>query len=597
MKKRVADIIMDILVEEGITDSFAVVGGGAMHLDNALGQKKEINKIFNHHEQACAMAAEAYAKINGNIPLVLVTSGPGATNTLTGVMGAWVDSLPMLIISGQVRYDLSVPKTGLSLRFRGGQEFNIVDTVKTMTKYSKMVTDPLSIKLEIKKAIQIATSGRRGPVWLDIPLDAQMIEIEEEDLLDLDNSHRFQSNITVETIKDITSALKSTQRPVILVGNGVGNSGAIPLFRKVAKKLGVPVIAAAQASDIMYREDENYFGIAGLIGWRSGNFVLQNADFILSIGTSLGFKTTGYAQDEFAKNAKIYMVDADENEAKKPGVRVDKFIHADVNDFLELWLENIEKIDVKTSWKNYCKMVKNKFNIYEVTDNLSMDERVCSYYFWQKYDDIAPDDDITILGNNTGISSKVQIGVLKEHQRTMTNDNCGSMGYDIPASIGAAIATHKQVICATGDGSIMMNLQELQTIIHYNLPIKIIIFANDGYNAFRQTCKNFFNNVYVGCDSNTGVSFPSFQKIADAFGFKYHHCYNNAEVEEGINWLFHIDGQAILEVDQRLDDPVTPKIMSRINDKGEFETPKLHDMYPFISDEILDSLMISEKDD
>lgn len=593
MKKRVADIIMDVLVENGITDSFAVVGGGSMHLDNALGLKKEIHKIFNHHEQACAMAAEAYAKIDGKLPAVFVTSGPGATNTLTGVMGAYQDSLPMLIFSGQVRYELSVSKTGLPLRFRGSQEFDIVNTVKTMTKYAKTVLDPLTIKAEVNKAIQIAMSGRRGPVWLDIPLNVQMAQVELDDLVVYDEKDISYSEIEPDMIDYLMKEMEKAERPVLLVGNGVGNSGAISAFRKLVSVLSVPVIAAAQASDVMYRENDNYYGIAGIIGWRSGNFVLQNADLIISIGTSLGFKTTGYAQEEFAKNARIIMIDVDPYEAQKPGLHIDQFICAEANSLLTLWNQKARKVIVDKKWKDYCDYVKNKFDVYEATDGLDMNERVCSYYFWKIYDELAPEDDMTILGNNTAISAKIQIGVLKEKQRTMANDNCGSMGYDLPAAIGAAISANHTVICATGDGSVMMNLQELQTIKHYDLPVKIVIFSNNGYSAIRQTSKNFFNGFNVGCDAASGVSFPSFEKVADTFGFKYHHCRSNAEVKESLKWLYSVNGQAILEVDQRLDDPVTPKIMSRINDQGEFETPQLHDMYPFISEHELTKLMIN----
>ena len=260
---------------------------------------------------------------------------------------------------------------------------------------------------------------------------------------------------------------------------------------------------------------------------------------------------------------------------------------------MALWNQKARKISIDQEWKDYCDYVKNRFDVYEVTDGLDMNERVCSYYFWKIYDKLAPEDDMTILGNNTAISAKVQIGVLKENQRTMTNDNCGSMGYDLPAAIGAAVAANRTVICATGDGSIMMNLQELQTIRHYDLPVKIVIFSNDGYNAIRQTSKNFFNGFNVGCDAASGVSFPSFEKVADTFGFLYHHCHCNAEVEESLKWLYSVKGQAILEVDQRLDDPVTPKIMSRINDQGKFETPQLHDMYPFLPANELKSLMLN----
>lgn len=593
MKKRVADIIMEVLVEEGVRDAFAVVGGGSMHIDNALGLNKDINKIFNHHEQACAMAAEAYSKIDGKIAAVFVTSGPGTTNTLTGVMGAWVDSLPMIVISGQVRYDLSVPKSGLNLRFRGSQEFDIINTVKTMTKYAKMIVDPLTIKQEIKKAISIACRGRRGPVWLDIPLDVQMAIVEENDLLDFNSDSFIDSKYDVSVFDEISSQLCLAKRPLILVGNGVGNSGAIEKFRVLSDTLKIPVVAAAQASDVMYRENEYYFGMSGIIGWRAGNFIVQNADFIVALGTSLGFKTTGYAQNEYSTNSKIYMIDADENEAHKPGIHVDKFICAEANEFITEWLNNCKKVNVDSKWMDYCKMVKRKFDVFEGANDIKDQERVSSYYFWKCYDKYAPLDNVLILGNNSGISSKVQIGTLKQKQRTMTNDNCGSMGYDLPAAIGASVATKKEVICATGDGSIMMNLQEFQTIKHYNLPIKIIVFTNDGYAAMRQTNKNFFNGFYVGCDEKSGVSFPSFEKVSELFNFKYKKCSSNKDVDESLQWLFNEKGHLLLELEQKLDDPIVPKIMSRINN-GQFETPKLHDMYPFLEKEELDRLMIKD---
>lgn len=594
MKKRVADLIMDILVCNGITDCFCVVGGGSMHLDNALGKKKEMNKIFNHHEQACAIAAEAYSRFNGKMALVLVTSGPGATNTLTGVMGAWQDSLPMIVLSGQVRTSLSVESTGLPLRFRGSQEFDIINSVKNMTKYAKRVENPLDIKAELEKAIIYAKTGRRGPVWLDIPLDVQMAEINIDELKGFEEDIAFKSIITKEKIDMITSELNNAKRPIVLLGNGVCNSGSTEKIRDFFEKVGIPIIAAAQASDVMYRDAKNYYGIAGIIGWRSGNFVLQNSDYILAIGTSLGFKTTGYNQEGFAPNAKIVMVDADEFEHLKPGLRVSDFIHSDVSDFINTWKENYKSIKIEDSWIEYCNKVKNRFDVYEATCNFKGNENVSSYCFWKVYDELAPEDNISVLGNNTGISSRIQIGVKKKLQRIIANNNCGSMGYDLPAAIGAAIATKKEVVCATGDGSIMMNLQELQTIKYNNLPIKIIIFSNHGYSAIRQTSKNFFNNEYVGCDYDSGINFPSFKKIAEAFNYNYNYCEFNSNIKESIDWLFEVKGPSILEVEQVLDDPITPKIMSRIDKDGNFQTPELHDMYPFIADEELKSLMIKD---
>jgi acetolactate synthase-1/2/3 large subunit len=593
MKKRVADIIIETLVELGVKDCFSVVGGGSMHLDNALGLNDDMNVVFHHHEQACAMAAEGYAKTSGNIAAVCVTSGPGATNTLTGVMGAWVDSVPMFVMSGQIRYEVSVAKTGLPLRFRGNQEFDIIGSVKNMTKYAKMVTDPLSIKNEINKAVKTAISGRRGPVWLDIPLDIQNAMVNEEDLYPVEEI-KEEPTIKEEEFNNLIEMISNAKRPVIIGGNGIANSGNLGLFREFAKKLGIPVVASAIAADVLYDDYDLYYGISGFIGPRTGNFILQNADFILTLGTSLGFKTTGYTQEKFAVNAKIVMVDCDEYEVRKPGVRVDYFIHSELKNFFNYCLPKIKHVNVPNEWIDYCNKLKNRFTPFEATEGLSADVRVCSYMFWKKFEEHEPDDSIAALGNNTGISSKLQIGIKHENSRVIANNNCGSMGYDLPAAIGSAVASKKEVICVTGDGSIMMNLQELQTIKHYNLPVKVVIFSNDGYNAFRQTCKNFFNGFNVGCDAESGVSFPSFEKVADTFGYGYKCCHSNGELDECLDWLFSQEGQVILEVEQRLDDPITPKVMSRINDKGEFVTPSIEDMYPFIDEEEYKSLMIGD---
>ena len=593
MKKRVADIVIESLIEYGITDCFAVVGGGAMHLDNALGLNKNMNVVFQHHEQACSIAAEGYAKISGNMAAVCVTSGPGATNALTGVMGAWVDSVPMCIMSGQMRYELSVAKTGLPLRFRGNQEFDIIGSVKNMTKYSKMIIDPFSIKKEIYKAVHIALSGRRGPVWLDIPLDIQNVLIDEADLYPVDSIENTP-NFNESDFVQLNQMLCKAKRPVILAGNGIANSGNLSLFREFANKIRIPIVASAIAADVMYDDYDLYYGLSGFIGPRTGNFILQNADLIIALGTSLGFKTTGYTQDKFAPHAKIIMIDVDKYEVKKPGVRVDCFINSDLREFFEYCIPKLSNTFVNNEWIEYCHKLKNRFTPFEAIENLNINERVCSYMFWKKYQEYENNDSITVLGNNTGISSKLQIGVKYEKSRIIANNNCGSMGYDLPAAVGTAIACKKDVICVTGDGSIMMNLQELQTIKHYNLPIKIVVFSNDGYNAIRQTCKNFFNGFNVGCDAESGISFPSFSKVADTFGFNYKCCYKNSDLDECLKWLFEQTGQVILEIEQRLDDPITPKVMSRIGANGEFVTPSIEDMYPFISKEEYDSLMLKD---
>jgi acetolactate synthase len=590
MKKRIADLIFETLVRYNINTCFAVAGGGAMHLDNALGLNKDIEKIFNHHEQACTIAAEGYAKITGKMAVACVTSGPGATNAITGVMGAWVDSVPMIVLSGQVRYSLTAEATGLPLRFRGPQEFDIINSVQNMTKYAVMLREPEKAIYELEKAIHIAMTGRRGPVWLDIPLDIQGAEVEEKELQHFKPEETLVSCSEEEFFK-LEEMIRKAERPVILAGNGIANSGTLEKFHKFAKYMGIPVVGAAIAVDVMYSDYELYYGLSGVIGPRTGNFILQNSDLILALGTSLGFKTTGYSQELFAPKAKIIMIDIDEYEKQKPGVRYDLFIKADLHTFLVEGLKNLSKKILNNSWKNYCDSLKERFIPYEAIEGLKNDERVCMYYFWKKFSELEPEDTIIALGNNTGICAKLQIGVKTNKQRVLANNNCGSMGYDIPCALGAAVATKKEVIVVTGDGSIMMNLQELQTIIYNKLPIKVVVFENDGYNAVRQTSKNFFNGFEVGCSKESGISFPNFKEVARTFCFKYNVVNTNKEVEEGLKWLFSEKGNLLLEIKEKIDDPVTPKMMSRMTSDGKFLSPSLEDLYPFLDEEELKKWM------
>lgn len=595
MVKRVADIVMDTLVERGITDCFAVVGGGAMHLDNALLVCEKMHKYFNHHEQACAMAAEAYARYSGKMAAVCVTSGPGATNTLTGVMGAWQDSIPMIVLSGQVRYEISVPKSGLKLRYRGIQEFEIIPTVKNMTKYAVMITDPLAIKRELVKAIAIAMEGRRGPVWLDIPQDIQNARVEESDLYPVEEEKATTPKVEERDVLETITLLKNAARPCILGGSGIISSHNRDGFEKLADKMGIPVIGGSWVADNLYADHPLYFGNSGNVGPRTGNFILQNADVIFALGNSLGFRQTGFNLEGFAPNAKIIMVDADAEEGKKPGLHIHKFIYADVGDMIAEILEADCDIQPSATWMDYCKMLRNRFTPFEAIDGLDMQERVCSYYFWKVFRQYEENDSILALGNNTANTAKLQIGVKCADQRVLTNYTCGSMGYDLPAAIGAAVASGKKVYCVTGDGSVMMNLQELQTVVQYDLPVRIVIFSNDGYGAIRQTSKNFFNGAYIGCTPDSGVSFPSFEKVADTFGLEYKKCRTNSEVEEAVKWLVSNENRCLLEIEQRFDDPVTPKVMSRLDENGKMLTPALQDMYPFLATEDYQELMIGQK--
>ena len=592
MKKRVADIIMDTLVEYGIMDCFAVVGGGAMHLDNALLVCEAMHKYFNHHEQACAMAAEAYARLSGRMAAVCVTSGPGATNTLTGVMGAWQDSIPMIVLSGQVRYEISVPKSGLQLRYRGIQEYEIVPTVKHMTKYAKMITDPLSIRQEVVKAINIAQDGRKGPVWLDIPQDIQNAMVEETELYPTSEFHSEVPVLDSTELKEVLNDIQNAERPCILAGSGIISGNTRNEFEAFVESMQIPVVGGAWVADNFYLEHPLYFGLSGNVGPRTGNFILQNADVILTLGNSLGFRQTGFNQEGFAPRAKVYMVDADAEEAKKPGLRIERFLHTDLKQFFDKSSECVLLKKAHEEWLTYCNGLKQRFSPFEATEGLNASDRVCGYQFWKVFEQYEPEDSIVALGNNTANTSKLQIGVRKKNQRTLTNYTCGSMGYDLPAAIGAAVASNKKVYCVTGDGSIMMNLQELQTIAQYDLPISVVVFNNDGYGAIRQTSKNFFQGNYIGCTPDSGVSFPPFEKVADTFGFTYMRCETNGELEEVVKNMLNSEKRVLLEVLQAFDDPVTPKVMSRLDENGRMQTPALHDMYPFLEEAELKKLML-----
>lgn len=593
MQRRVADIVMDILVEENITDCFAVVGGGAMHLNNALALNSKIHKYFNHHEQACAMAADAYARISGKMAAVCVTSGPGATNIVTGVMGAWEDSLPMLIISGQVRYETSVAKTGLPLRYRGVQEFDIRPMAKSMTKYTAMLIDPLSIRRELRKAIKIALSGRRGPVWIDIPLDIQSAVVHMEDLYP-DDVRISLPTVTQEECSWISKKLKDAKRPCILGGTGIVSSHTQDEFMKFIEPLEIPVIAGGWCTDLLFNDYPLYYGLSGDIGPRTGNFIVQNADVILVLGNSLSFRQTGFAQSLFAPKAEIIYVDVDEWEAQKPGLRITRFIHSDLKSFFQAFMEQGFVVTGKKDWLAYCNMLKRRFTAYESIEQLDMDERVNSYYFWKVWEDMSQEGQIIAMGNSRANAAKMQIGVKKKGQRAITNYLCGSMGYELPAAIGSTVATGQEVFCVTGDGSIMMNLQELQTIKQNHLPVKIVVFSNNGYEAIRQTCKNFFQGVYIGCTPKSGISFPDFGKVAYAFGYQYKCCRSNDEVRDALNWLFTEDGHLFLEIKQQIENPLIPKVMSRMKEDGTFETPALHDMSPFLPKEELEKFMFEE---
>lgn len=595
MKKRIADIVVETLIENGITDCFSVVGGGAMHLNNAFVlAKKQIRTIYNHHEQACAMAAEGYARLCGKMAAVCVTSGPGGTNAINGVQGAWVDSIPMIVISGHPRYATTVAETGLRLRARGVQENDIIAQVKSITKYAKLVKEPKRVKAEIQKAIYLAGSGRRGPVWIDIPLDVQGMLIEEDELEKCSLEPETEI-VSEEQMNCLQEMLLQAERPCLLTGSGIRSGNAEKEYREFLKDVNIPIVGGALQADINYNGEKNYYGMSGSVGPRCGNFILQSADVILVLGNSLAFKQTGFNQDEFAKHAKIIMVDAEEDEAKKPGLHVDLAICADLKKFFKTCLQKGIKVDAPSQWFEHCNYVSSQLPRYEMLERhgkFEEDERVPLYIFWREFLKVAEEDAVIALGNSGCGLGILQEGITYKEQRVLVNYNCGSMGDDLPEALGAATAGAKTVYCVTGDGSVMMNLQELQTIHYYGFPVKVIIFSNDGYGAIRNTCSNFFHGTYTGCDEESGVSFPDFSKVAEAFQMKFHRCHCISELNESLEWLKQNETACILEICERIDEIKGPRIESKMDENGVFSTPALHDMSPFFSEEEISKYLI-----
>ena len=591
MKKRVADIIFETLVDLNIVDCFTVVGGGAMHLDNALALNTDMNSHFNHHEQACAMAAESYARYSGKMAAVCVTSGPGATNTLTGVMGAWVDGVPMIVISGNVRYETSIEKSGLPLRYRGLQEFDIIHSIQNMTKYSLVLTKPETVKYEVQKAVAIAMEGRRGPVWIDVPQDMQNALVEEEGLLEYKEDPVTTPDVKETDLKQIFAELKAAKRPCILMGSGIQCAHLEDAFEGFLEKVRVPVIGGAWLGDIFYSEHPLYYGLSGNAGPRGGNFILQNSDYILCLGNSLSYKQTGYDISSFAPKATIVMVDADKNEYSKVKEKVDTFIHADLKEFFRKAESVAEICEAPGEWMEYCNKIRATFSPFEGKSSADPTGRVNKYLFWETFLKVMPEDTLMALGNSSVAMGANQIGRRFKGQRMISNYICGSMGFDLPAAIGLAVSSKQPVVCVTGDGSMMMNLQELQTIQYKKLPVKIVLFENNGYGAIKQTCKNFFEGKEYGCSPDSGVGFPQFQTVAEAFEYPYNCCHTNEELAEKLEWLKAQKESCILEIKQQLDDPVVPKLMSKLDENGQMTSPKLHDMYPFVSEEDMKWIM------
>jgi len=603
MKQRLADYVADFLVSHGVTDVFSVVGGGAMHLNDALGHNDGLTVTYNHHEQACAIAAEAYARLDNKIAAVCVTTGPGGTNALTGVLGGWLDSIPMFIISGQVRYDTTARygmqfTDGMPLRSLGDQEYDIVKLVEHMTKYATMIEDPKQIRYALEKGWHLATTGRPGPVWIDIPVNYQGGYIETDELEGYDPAEddaKLPPAVSDEVIQNVLEKIRKAKRPVFHAGYGIRLSGGYDAFRSVAEKLNIPVVTYWNAVDLMEDEHPLYCGRAGNMGDRPGNWAIQNADLILAVGTRISIRQVGYNWKTWARTAEVIMVDIDPAEMKKHTIHVDMPVWADAKDFLTKLDQTVqEQVHEGGIWLEACQTWKKEYPVVQPRQWEENGATANVYAFIRYMSSRLPENSLTAVSNGACCVVGNQAYVIQKGSRMTNNSAVASMGYGLPAAIGTCLGGgRKSTICLEGDGSIMMNLQELQTILTNRLPIKIFLINNNGYHSIRLTQTNLFgHHTKVGIGEESGdLSFPEFRKIAEAFGYPYYSASSNAEMMQVVDKVLVLDGPVFCEIFTDTQQVWEPKSSTKRLEDGTLVSPPLEDLAPFLPREELKRIM------
>lgn len=598
MKIRLADYVADFMADHGVTDVFSVVGGGAMHLNDAFGHNPALKVTYNHHEQACAMAAEAYARLDNRIATVCVTTGPGGSNAITGVLCGWLDSIPMFIVSGQVRYDTTARYASkyydADVRAMGDQEYDITKAVSHMTKYAVMIEDPKEIRYVLEKAWHLATTGRPGPVWVDIPLNFQGSYIETDDLKGYspeEDDSKLPPKVSVQIVQTVLDKIKAAQRPVLYAGYGIRLSGAYEVFRSVIEKLNIPIVTYWNAVDLIEDEHPLYVGRGGNMGDRPGNWAVQNSDLILAIGTRISIRQVGYNWKTWAREAEVIMVDIDPGELKKPTIHVDMPIWADAKDFLvnvnellrDKWFDKEDWIRTCNEWKrNYPVVLPRHFEENGETANV--------YAFVRFLSESLPENSLTAVSNGACCVVGNQAYVIRKGSRMTNNSAVASMGYGLPAAIGTCIsAGRKDTVCLEGDGSVMMNLQELQTIITNRLPVKIFLINNKGYHSIRITQSNLFadrSKIGIGEESND-LSFPDYKKVAEAFGYPYLCAKSNEEMKKVVKEALQLQGPVFTEIFTDTNQVWEPKSSTKRLPDGSLFSPPLEDLAPFLSREEL----------
>lgn len=575
-----------------------VTGGGSMFLNDAIGRTRGLKYVCCHHEQACAMAAEGYSRISGKVGIVNVTTGPGTINALNGVFGAYTDSIPMLIVSGQNKRETILSTYNIpGLRQLGEQEADIVSMAKCITKYAVLVNDPLTIRYHLERAFHLAKTGRPGPTWVDIPVDVSntMIDPEAQRGYDpIEDADEMPQDKLSSVVAEVITRLQGAERPVVMAGSGVRIAGAVELFERVTHQLGIPITTAWTAHDLVASDDPLFCGRPGSIGDRPGNFTVQNSDVLLVLGSRLNIRQVSYNWKDFARHAFKIQVDADQAELIKPLVKCDLPVQCDLMVFLaemerQLTTRGFD-VSCHAKWLAWCRERVAKYP--NVTASMRESKgKINPYVFLDILMRKLTGDDVVVCGNGSACVVTFQVAEIKKGLRLFCNSGSASMGYDIPAAIGAAFAHKGRVICLAGDGSSMFNLQELQTIFHHKLPIKLFILNNDGYLSMRTTQKNFFKGNYVGEGPRSGVSFSDFTKVGAAFGLpsvKIEQLDFEAELDRFLNTEGFGLAEIILDPEQLFE----PKLSARQLPDGKIVSPLLEDMWPFLPREELEQNML-----
>jgi acetolactate synthase I/II/III large subunit len=598
---KLSDYVAGRLAEWGVRHVFLIPGGGAMHLNDSFGREPRIRFICTHHEQAAAMAAEGYARVTGSAGVVNVTTGPGGINALNGVFGAWTDSVPMLIISGQVKRATCMSLAGMTrLRQLGDQEVDIIRMAAGITKYAVLVDDPESIRYHLERAWYLAASGRPGPCWLDIPVDVQSARIDEAKLRAYDPAEdRLEWNAATveEQCRTVIRHLSRADRPVVMAGTGVRAAGALDEFQNVVRRLGIPV-TTAWTHDLIATDDPLFCGRPGTIGERAGNFTVQNSDAILVLGSRLNIRQVSYNWESFARRAFKIQVDVDAAELDKPTVRPHLPIHCDLKVFLREMARQLESSQDcsqrHAGWLAWCRERVARYPVV-LPKHREPGPPLNPYYFIERLFESLAHDDVIVCGNAAACIVPYQASRLKQGQRLISNSGAASMGYDLPAALGAAIGRGgKRVVCLAGDGSIQLNVQELQTVVHQRSPVKIFVLENGGYLSIRQTQSNFFGKL-VGESSESGTSFPNMARLAEAYGLPAIEMDRESDLSAITAFLDQPGpGLALIHLDPAQE--FEPRLKSRQLPDGTLVSPNLEDMYPFLGTEELESNLLIEQE-